>query len=91
MIKKASFLILIFILISLSYTQKTPDQFFGKKIGEDRILIVYPEIIKYFKHLAQHSKRVKVRNEGLSTLNNPMILVFISSEENINNLKELIL
>ena len=89
MIKKVSFLILIVILISLSYSQKTPDQFFGKKIGGDRTLIVYPEIIKYFEHLAQHSKRVKVSNEGLSTLKNRIYLIFISSEENINNLKDL--
>jgi len=70
--------------------QKSPDEFFGKTIGADRTLIAYPEITRYFKYLEGDSPRIRVVDEGASTLGNQMILAFISSEENIRNLGDLI-
>ncbi len=84
------FLIIIFTFSISLFAQKSPSEFFGKKIGADRTLIIYPDIIKYFKYLSEKSPRIKLSLEGYSTLNNPMYLIFISSENNIKNLKKYI-
>ena len=88
------FFILFFIIVFMFMggniiPQKSPEQFFGKKPGEDRVLIKYPDIVNYFKYLASESRRIRVTDEGTSTLGNPMILAAISSEENIRQLKDL--
>ncbi len=94
--KLSKYLFIIFIVLSFFIVsselnaQKSPDEFFGKKIGADRTLIIYPDIIKYFKYLDENSDRIKLSLEGYSTLKNPMYLVFISSEKNINNLSKYI-
>ena len=50
MIKRTMCFAFIFIiLISYSYPQKTPDEFFGLQIGADRTLVKYPKIIEYCK------------------------------------------
>jgi len=91
MIKKTLFFIFIFInLIAYLYPQKSPDDFFGLKIGADQTLVKYPEIIKYFKYLDTQSDRIKLVDEGQSTLGNPIYLAFISSKENIDHIQALI-
>jgi hypothetical protein len=91
MAKKIS-LLLIFVLILVNgvFSQQNPNDFFGVKIGADRTLIKYPGIIKYFKYLDGASERIKVTDEGKSTLGNSMILAFISSGENIKRLPQLV-
>ncbi len=86
-----SMLIVFIFLISLnSYALKSPDRFFNKKIGADKTLIIYPKIIEYFQYLSKNSTMIKLSKEGYSTLNNPMYVVFISSENNIKNLDKYI-
>ena len=70
--------------------QKTPDEFHGVQVGSDGTLVIYPEIIKYFQYLDEQSDRLKLSNEGTSTLGQPMMLAAISSAENIARLDELI-
>ncbi len=84
--------ILTFVLFfSLSLFSLTgPDEYFNKKIGQDRTLIHYNGIVKYMNYLGENSNRIKTVNEGMSTKGNPMVLSFISSEENIKNLDKLI-
>ncbi len=87
------FLIPILFLILFSvfgYSIKSPDEFLGTHVGADRTLVKYPDIVKYFNYLDSESERVKVTDEGKTTLGNPMILAFISSEENIRQLPALI-
>ncbi len=91
MIKKFSFILVIFLSIAaLLFPQRSPDEFFGKQVGSDRTLIKYPDIIRYFQYLDSESKRLTLSDEGKSTLGNSMILAFISSEENLAHLPELI-
>lgn len=91
MIKKIVSILFIFITLTVySFSQKSPDEFFGLKVGADRTLVKYPDIIKYFKYIADESHRVKLMEEGQSTLGNTMYLAFISSEKNITHLQELI-
>jgi hypothetical protein len=91
MIKRTVCFAFIFIILTgFSYSQKTPDEFLGVQIGADRTLVKYPKIIEYFKYIDAQSDRIKLVDEGLSTLKNPIYLAFISSEENIKQLQELI-
>jgi len=80
------------LLFSSQYivSQTHPDQFFKKKIGSDGVLMSYSDICTYLKHLETTSKRIVVRDEGKSTLGNPMILAVISSEKNISNIDHLL-
>jgi hypothetical protein len=89
--KKIVILCLFLLNITVfSHAQKSPEEFLGIYVGADRTLIKYPTIIKYFKHLDNQSGRIRIFNEGQSTLGNPLYLAFISSEANINRLEELI-
>ncbi|MEX1312333.1 MAG: M14 family zinc carboxypeptidase, partial [Candidatus Sulfomarinibacteraceae bacterium] len=67
----------------------TPESVFGFTPGADRKLIDYSQQIGYLEQLAQSSPRVMVEEIGRSTLDRPMVMVFISSEENLGRLEEL--
>jgi hypothetical protein len=81
---------LMMVLPLLSNAQRSPDEFFNTTIGADRTLIAYPQIREYFAHLASVSPRVRISDEGVSTLGNPMLLAVISSEKNLNELARLV-
>lgn len=68
---------------------QTPEDFFGFKIGADRKLARYDKIVDYFKDVAAHSDRVRLRTVGPTTNGNPFVIVEISSAENIRNLDHL--
>src|SRR5258708_39295861 len=64
----------------------TPSQFLNLKIGEDRVLADYRQMMSYFNEVAKDSPRVKVEILGKTTLGEPMIMAVISSEANMKNL-----
>ncbi len=70
--------------------QQSPDEFFKTRVGADRTLVIYPDIVRYFDYLGTESARVRVSREGESTLGRPMILAAVSSADNIARLDELI-
>jgi len=84
------FNLLAFIIFTVpSFSQKNPSEFFGLPVGSDRTLVSYPDIIKYMKYLEKNSPRIRIYNEGQSTLNNSLHLVLISSEDNILNISSI--
>ena len=68
---------------------KTPEEFFGYAPGTERKLVRWDRIVEYFRHLAEGSGRIMVEDRGASTMGNPMILAYISSEENLVRLDEI--
>lgn len=86
----AALLVIFFLIPGLVCSQQSPDEYLKVKVGADRTLVKYPGIVKYFKYLDEQSSRVKVTDEGKSTLGNEIILAAISSEENIKNLPQLL-
>lgn len=66
----------------------TPESVFGFKMGEDRKLAKWGEIVAYFQRLAATSDRIKVTDLGKTTLGRPFIVAAISSAENIKRLDE---
>ena len=75
-------LLLPFILIA----QTTPDEFLGHRVGADRKLADYNQIKAYFQKLDKESGKIKVLTIGQSTLNKPMIMAVITSEDNMAKL-----
>lgn len=85
------FLTCIIVLFSFPFllqAQTSPQEFLGHKVGADRKLADYNQIQAYFHKLDQESEKIKVLTIGQTTLNKPMIMAVISSEENMAKLDE---
>ncbi len=79
------------ILLSASAIAKappSPSEFLGFQVGADRRLADYHQIVSYFRALASTSGRIQVENLGQTTLGNELILVAISSEQNLREVKK---
>src|SRR5258707_47015 len=96
MLRQRSLLVAILILglVSLAPAQQkakksghvpTPSEFLGFEVGADRKLADYRQITSYFKALAAASPRLEIQDLGKTTLGEKMIMVVISSEENLRN------
>jgi hypothetical protein len=66
-----------------------PEEHFGFMPGSDYKLFNYEQLIDYFMKLDRASPMVKLVENGKSPMGKTMYIVFISSEENINNLDRL--
>ncbi|MEW6736891.1 MAG: M14 family metallopeptidase, partial [Acidobacteriota bacterium] len=64
----------------------SPQEVFGFRIGEDRKLIDWSQIVSYFNKVDEQSDRVIVKELGKSTLGKPFLAAIISSEQNIKKL-----
>jgi hypothetical protein len=88
---KSFFTVAFLIFIStLSFGQnkiETPSDFFKEELGSQ----FYPHhlIIDYFEHVAANSSKVKLVEYGRTNQNRPLVLAFISSEKNMNNLENI--
>lgn len=79
-------LLLLFIIPIFITAQTPPEEFLGYKVGADRKLADYNQIQAYFQKLDQESEKIKVLTIGKTTLNKPMIMAVITSEENMSKL-----
>lgn len=68
--------------------QTSPDDFLGFRVGADRKLADYNQIKAYFEKLDQESAKLSVIEIGTTTLNKPIIMAVISSEENLANVEK---
>jgi hypothetical protein len=64
----------------------TPEQFFGFRMGADRKLARWDKMVEYFQAVAGASDRVRFRELGRTTGNNPFIALEISAPETLKNL-----
>src|SRR5476651_2194448 len=67
-------------------TLQTPEQFLGFKVGADNKLIRWDRIVDYMKLAATNSDRVRFRELGKTSDNNPFIALEISSPDTLKNL-----
>jgi hypothetical protein len=89
--------ILFFNFITLVHAQEnslenqitSPLKHFGFQPGEDRMLFSYDQLINYLKILDEESPRIELREIGESYLGKKMYLVFLTSQQNIENLETL--
>ncbi len=66
----------------------TPKSVLGYYIGAPAKLTYYADILKYYRALAKASPRVKVETIGKSDEGRELVVVWISSDENIRNLSQ---
>jgi len=96
---KQKYLVLLtlsFLLVSFFTVQaqsksdfKTPLDYFGFQPGSEGNLYTYEQLIAYLQKLEKESPRLKMEQIGESPMGKPMYILFISSEENIQNLDKL--
>src|SRR6185295_204547 len=89
-------LLALFLLLSVSFSGygkapradriQSPEQFLGFRVGEDRKLARWDKIVEYMRLVAGASDRVRFRELGKTTNNNPFILLEISSPETLKDL-----
>jgi zinc carboxypeptidase len=63
-----------------------PDQFLGFRVGADNKLARWDKIVDYMKLAASSSDRVRFRELGRTSSNNPFIALEISAPETLKNL-----
>jgi hypothetical protein len=63
----------------------TPESQLGFRVGADRKLADYGQIVRYFQALDSASDRVAVQSLGESTLGRKLIMAVISSEANLRD------
>src|SRR3982751_847087 len=64
----------------------TPRSILGFEPGDDRKLVEWPVLVRYFEALAKASDRVDYKELGKTTLGAPFIAVAISSPQNLKRL-----
>ena len=64
----------------------TPRSILGFEPGEDRKLVEWPVLVRYFEALAKASDRVDYRELGKTTLGAPFVALAISSPQNLRRL-----
>lgn len=79
-------LVCCFARLSFAQSLKSPEQYFGFKMGADQKLVKWPQIVEYFNTLGASSNKVKIIEAGKSSEGNPMIVAIISSPENLSKL-----
>ena len=87
--KTACFLLLsAFCFLLTANAQPSPKSILGFHPTDDKTIADWSQITNYFNKLDATSKRVTVKEIGKTTLGNPLIAAFISSENNIVNLEK---
>ena len=65
----------------------SPKDILGHHVGAPATLTYYADILKYYRALAAASPRVKIETIGKSDEDRELVVVWVSSEENIKNLQ----
>ncbi len=67
-------------------TIQSPEQRFGFRMGANRKLVRWPDMLGYFQEIANTSDRLQYQEIGQATEGQPFVLLTISAPENLNNL-----
>lgn len=87
---KNAFLLVSLVLsgyVSMAQLQ-SPDQFLGYKLGSR--FTAHAQVVYYFEHVAKFApQKVKLQYYGATNEHKPLLLAFVSSAENIENLQNI--
>ncbi len=65
----------------------TPSSHFGHRMGADRKLVQWADVISYYEKVARSSDHVKVTELGKTTEGRPFVLVTIAEPKTLSNLE----
>ncbi|MGH9814830.1 MAG: M14 family metallopeptidase, partial [Candidatus Acidiferrales bacterium] len=66
-----------------------PEQYLGFRVGTDRKLATWPQVVEYMHMAARASDRVRVEELGKSTNGHPFLLLTISSPKNLARIEQI--
>jgi len=84
----AQFCLCVAFTIGIAAQVPSPKSVLGFHPTDDRTIADWQQINDYFAKLDKASNKVTVREIGKSTNGNPLIVAFISSQDNIKNLEK---
>ncbi len=85
----AVLLVAAFAATAVAQNLPTPEQYLGFKVGTDRKLATWEQVINYMQMAAKASDRVRYAELGKSTMGHPFALLVISSQRNLARLEEI--
>lgn len=68
---------------------KSPEQFYGHAVGEDRALLSWDQILSYMEHLDDESDRVELLELGRSTEGRPFVMMVVADEDGLDDQRRL--
>ncbi|SHI45490.1 Zinc carboxypeptidase [Arenibacter nanhaiticus] len=81
-------LILLISTFGISQTISSPSEFLGYELGSE--FTRHHEVVDYFNHISKNaSDRVKLIEYGKTNERRPLLLAYISSAENIDNIEDI--
>ena len=84
----AVFCSLVFAACTVSAQVPSPESQLGFKVGEDRKLADWQQVVDYYKKIAAAAPdRARFEEVGKSTLGKPFVVMTISSPQNLQNLQ----
>jgi hypothetical protein len=84
--KKVALILVLVGVYSIACAQlMSPKEFLGYELGTR--FTRHHKIVEYFQHVASHSPRVQLREYGQTYEGRPLILAYVSQEENLSNLE----
>lgn len=84
---KIKVILLVFFPFFLNAQLKSPKDFLGYGLGEK--FSRHHQVVDYFNHLSQNSNRVSVKEYGKTYEDRPLLLAFVSSEDNLNQIEQI--
>lgn len=84
---KARLLFLFFAPALLFAQVKSPKEFLGYELGNK--FTRHHRVVDYFEHVAESTAEVELTHYGMTYEDRPLLLAFISSKENIDNLEQI--
>jgi hypothetical protein len=83
-------LVVAFVALPLVAQQlPTPEQYLGFRVGTDKKLATWPQVVEYMRMASRASDRIRFEEMGKSTMGNPFVLLTISAPKNLARLEQI--
>jgi hypothetical protein len=80
-------LFLLLVTVAAAAAVPTPEEHFGHRMGADRTLVEWQDVVSYFHRLAGESERVEVSELGKTTEGRPFLLITVADPSTLSDLE----
>lgn len=84
---KTVLLTLVLVPMALCAQIQSPKEFLGYELGEK--FSRHHQVVDYYKHISEKSEKVTLQQYGATYENRPLLLAYVSSKENLENLENI--